>query len=378
MSLIEQRIGDLITQYNETCNQQVTADEISGVNREKEFFEPARQVGSDTSSYKIVPPGYFACNLMHVGRDIVLPIAYNYSTAKNKIVSPAYTVFFLNNHEILNPIYLSMMMKSEEMDRFFWFLTDSSIRDGLSFSDFCEVKIKLPPITIQQKYVNIYNAMKANLKAYQSGLSDLKVVCDGYIDQLKKKTYIHKLGDYIEHSEERNEANQYALDSVRGISIDKKFIPTKADMNGVNLNSYYIVHPEEYAYVTVTSRNGDKISLAMNNSNESYICSSSYLVFKCKQGKLDPRYLEIYFDRAEFDRYARYNSWGSARETFDWPEMCNVQLPMPSMAVQKSIADIYQVYKERQEINKIMEKQINAICPILIKGSIEEAQKAEE
>ena len=101
MSLIEQRIGDLITQYNETCNQQVTADEISGVNREKEFFEPARQVGSDTSSYKIVPPGYFACNLMHVGRDIVLPIAYNYSTAKNKIVSPAYTVFFLNNHEIL-------------------------------------------------------------------------------------------------------------------------------------------------------------------------------------------------------------------------------------------------------------------------------------
>ena len=114
MALVKQKIGDLISPYNVACNQQLSADEISGVNREKDFFEPARQVGADTTSYKVVPSGYFACNLMHVGRDVVLPIAYN-STLKNKIVSPAYTIFCVQDQKSLNPFYLSMMMKSQEM-----------------------------------------------------------------------------------------------------------------------------------------------------------------------------------------------------------------------------------------------------------------------
>lgn len=376
MALIKQKIGNLITPYNVSCNQKLSSDDISGVNREKEFFEPARQVGSDTTSYKIVPPGYFACNLMHVGRDVVLPIAYN-STTKDKIVSPAYTVFSLQNQNTINPYYLSMMMKSEEMDRYFWFFTDSSVRDGLSFSDFCAIELSLPPLDIQQKYVSIYKSMVANLKAYEHGLEDLKLACDGYIENLKKTAPIHKLGEYIELSDERNSDNQYGLNSVRGISIEKKFIPTKADMKDVNLSPYYVVKPGEYAYVSVTSRNGEKISLALNDSQDTYICSSSYIVFRCNKSLLDPRYLRIILGRAEFDRYARYNSWGSARETFDWPEMCEVQIPVPDISIQKSIVDIFSVYNKRKEIVEKLNEYIKTICPILIKGSIEEARKKE-
>ena len=372
MALTKQKIGDLITPYNATCNQQLSAELISGVNKEKDFFEPARQVGADTTSYKIVPSGYFACNLMHVGRDVVLPIAYN-STPKDKIVSPAYTVFSLKNQSAINPYYLSMMMKSEEMDRYFWFFTDSSVRDGLSFNDFCEIELSLPPINIQQKYVNIYKAMVANLKAYERGLEDLKLTCDGYIENLKNTAPIHKLGEYIELSEERNAENLYGLDSVRGISIEKKFISTKADMDGVNLRPYYIVKPDYYAYVSVTSRNGEKISLALNDSSNTYICSSSYIVFKCNNALLNPKFLNIILGRSEFDRYARFNSWGSARETFDWSEMCNVDVPIPDISIQKSIADIYSVYNQRKKIAEKMRENIKSICPVLIQGAIREA-----
>ena len=87
---------------------------------------------------------------------------------------------------------------------------------------------------------------------------------------------------------------------------------------------------------------------------------------------LDPHYLMMFFTRKEFDRYARFNSWGSARETFDWPEMCDVSIPIPSIDIQRSIASIYKVYKERQAIAAQLKEKLNNLCPILIKGSLKE------
>ena len=81
----------------------------------------------------------------------------------------------------------------------------------------------------------------------------------------------------------------------------------------------------------------------------------------------------LFLTRDEFDRYARFNSWGSARETFDWSEMCNVEIPIPDISIQKSIAEIYSVYTQRKKINEQLKAQIKDICPILIKGSLEEA-----
>ena len=161
---------------------------------------------------------------------------------------------------------------------------------------------------------------------------------------------------------------------VRGISIEKKFIETKADMMDVNLRPYLVIQPNDFAYVTVTSRNGEKISVALNDSNATYICSSSYVVFRSKNvEKLLPQYLMLYFSRPEFNRYARYNSWGSARETFDWNEMCNVHIPIPDIKIQKAIAEIFSVYIARKRINEHLKAQIKDICPILIKGSMEES-----
>lgn len=376
MALTKIKLGKYIELFSEKCNiPNLNKDDVSGINKDKEFFEPSNQVGSDTSKYKIVPPNYFACNLMHVGRDVVLPIAYNHS-GKNKIVSPAYQVFKLLDNEELLSEYFFLYLKSSERDRFFWFNTDASVRDGMTWGDFIEVEIELPPISIQQKYVDVYNAMLENQKSYERGLEDLKLVCDAYIDELRKKLTHRKLENYISLCDTKNDDLIYGLDSVRGISIEKRFIDTKANMEGVSLKPYSIVNPNEFAYVTVTSRNGEKISLARNTSNQAYLCSSSYIVFKVNNTKeLLPEYLSMLFERSEFNRYSRFNSWGSARETFDWEEMQDVSFPIPDIEIQQDIVNIFEAYNARKDINEKLKSQIKDICPILIKGSIEEARK---
>lgn len=377
MALTRYYIGRFVETYIEVCGiSDLSTDDVSGVNRDKEFFEPSKQVGTDTSKYKVVPPNYFACNLMHVGRDVVLPVALNHTNHK-KIVSPAYTVFKVIDNEKLLRDYFFIMLKSSERDRYFWFHTDSSVRDGMSWEDFCNLEIELPPLPIQQKYVNVYNAMLANQRVYESGLEDLKLICDAYIDKLRHELIQEPIGQYIEMSSQKNDDLIYSVNDVRGISIEKRFITTKADMTGVSLKNYSVILPDEFAYVTVTSRNGEKLSLAHNGSEDTYLCSSSYVVFLVNnKEKLLPSYLSIFFNRTEFDRYSRFHSWGSARETFNWSDMCDVKIPVPDIKIQQYIVNIYTVYQLRREINEQLKAQIKDICPILIKGSIEEATNA--
>ena len=375
MALTKIKIGSFVKIYNENCNiPDLTPDKVSGINRDKMFFEPSRQVGGDTSKYKIVPPNYFACNLMHVGRDAVLPIALN-NTDCNKIVSPAYTIFYISNENLVLKEYFYILLNSDEKDRYFWFNADASVRDGMSWEDFCNLELNVPSLPIQQKYVKVYKAMLANQKAYERGLEDLKLTCDAYIENLRKEIPCEPIGPYIEQQFEKNTDGKYGTESIKGISIKKEFIETKADMQGVSLTPYILVKPDYFAFVPVTSRNGEKITLSHNITKDTYIVSSSYIVFKVSKLEiLDPDYLFIYFNRPEFDRYARFNSWGSARETFDWKEMQEVKIPIPDIKIQKSIVEIYKVYQTRKEINEKLKAYLKNICPILIKGSTEEAR----
>lgn len=370
------KLGDYIELLEEknTSNFFAVSD-VRGLSIEKKFIDTKADMdGVNLKSYLIVAPEDFAYVTVTSRNGEKITLAYN-STDETYIVSSSYVVFHVKNTEALIPEYLFMIFNRPEFDRYARFNSWGSARETFSWDEMCNINLELPSIDIQQKYVNIYNAMVANLKAYENGLEDLKLTCDGYIENLKKSTPIHKLGEYIKLSEERNADNRYGLDSVRGISIEKKFIPTKADMEGVNLSPYYVIKPDYYAYVSVTSRNGDKISLALNDSPDTYICSSSYIVFKCNKSQLNPRYLRIILGRSEFDRYARFNSWGSARETFDWSEMCNVEIPVPDISIQKSIADIFSVYNQRKKIAEKMRENIKSICPVLVQGAIREAMR---
>ena len=172
------------------------------------------------------------------------------------------------------------------------------------------------------------------------------------------KSNYKRLGDYIRQVDVRNKDEK--VTRLLGVSIDKKFIESIANTIGTDMSVYKIVKHRQFAYGPVTSRNGDKVSIALLLEEECII-SSSYTVFEITDTKkLLPEYLNLWFKRPEFDRYARFHSHGSAREIFDWEEMCNVELPVPPIEEQEKIVDAYQKIETRIALKKKINENLEA------------------
>lgn len=166
-----------------------------------------------------------------------------------------------------------------------------------------------------------------------------------------------RLGNYIELVQERNKGAH--ITNLMGVSIAKKFIPSIANIIGTDLSTYRIVHPGNFAFCPVTSRNGEKITIARYKGDEDCIISQAYLPFRViDENKLDPDYLMMWVMRSEFDRYARFHSHGSVRELFSWEEMCNVYLPIPCIEEQRQIVAEYQAVEQRIENNNRLIKAL--------------------
>lgn len=162
----------------------------------------------------------------------------------------------------------------------------------------------------------------------------------------------YKLGELITLCTGGNEDLRFDRSFVKGISIDKTFMETKADLTGISLANYTVVEPKCFSFVTVTSRNGNKISIAYNDSDESFLVSSFYVTFRLNEfGKtvLLEDYLYMFFNRNEFDRYARRDSWGSAREYFYFDNICDVEITLPSISIQQKYVDIYKAMIANQQ-----------------------------
>lgn len=185
------------------------------------------------------------------------------------------------------------------------------------------------------------------------------------LDMTANKTKWVRLGDYIELCDERNTEGKYTVEDVRGISTDKVFIDTKANMDGVSVLTYKVVNPCVFAYVADTSRRGEKIALALNTSSQGCLISSIYTTFRIV-GELLPEYLYMLLSREEFDRYARFNSWGSARENFSWEELCRVRIPLPSMEVQRDLVATYEGLKRLAEDNEALIAPLTEACQAFI------------
>ncbi len=167
---------------------------------------------------------------------------------------------------------------------------------------------------------------------------------------LSKAEY-KRLGDYIREVDVRN--RNLEVKKLLGVSISKEFMPSIANTIGTDMSSYKIVEPRQFAYGPVTSRNGDKVSIALYEDDEKAIVSQAYTIFEVKnKQELLPEYLMMWFRRPEFDRYARFKSHGSAREIFSWEEMCDVELPVPSIEQQQKIVSEYEAVTRRIRLNE--------------------------
>jgi type I restriction enzyme S subunit len=292
------------------------------------------------------------------------------------IVSSIYTIFEVKDKEELIPEYLFIWFNRSEFDRYTRFNSWGSARETFNWEDMCDVRLPIPNIDEQKKYVTLYKGLINNQKVYKNSLDDLQLICDTYIEDLIKTEEPKLLGEYIQQSDERN--NDLKIDNLLGISVNKIFIPTKSKKERLNLSNYKIVRPRQFGYVSVTSRNGEKISIAILDE-EAGLISSTYTVFEVSNTEeLLPEYLYLFFQRTEFDRYARFNSWGSARETFDWAEMCNVKLPIPDIKIQEAIVTIYHTLETRKRINEQLKASIKPLCPVLMRGVIEEMKILKE
>ena len=374
MGLKKYKLGELISLCDErNSDNKYTLSDVKGISIKKEFIEAkADMAGVSLSPYILVRPDSFAYVTVTSRNGEKITLAHN-TSEDTYIVSSSYIVFKVDKPEIILSDYLFVFFNRPEFDRYSRFNSWGSARETFSWEDFCDIDITLPSISQQRKYVDVYLALQNNFAAYQSKVEELKLVCDGYLDKLKIENEKLKIGEFLEVCDERNSEGTYTLNNLRGVSIEKKFIATKADMAGVSLSPYIVVKPYSFVFVPVTSRNGEKITLAINDSKDTYIVSSAYTVFKVQDtNKILPEYLFMFFNRPEFDRYARFNSWGSAREVFTMDDMNDVEIPIPDISVQREIVNIHKCYIERQRIAEALKEQLKNICPVLIRGSLTE------
>lgn len=363
------RLGD----YIEQCDERNVAGNdypIIGINRDKTFMPTVANLdGVDISRYKIVTKKMFVFSGMQTGRDICIRIGL-YDNEQPALISPAYTTFVIHNEKEVLPEYFFMFFNRTESDRYGWFISDSSVRANLDWPRFLDIEIPLPTIAEQRKIVNAWKAFREIKEQNEAKAAPLMQVCQSYIQELKYQYPMQEIGPYIQECNERNLEGKFTEINVRGLATSKGLIETKANLDDVSLNTYKLLRPNEIAFVSDTSRRGDKMSLGLNNSNKTYIVSSISTVFKVDRDNILPDYLYLWFCRSEFDRYARFNSWGSAREAFSFEDMRRCKIPLPPIEIQQAIVNIYKCANEAKQIAEEADRLSREVCPALLQHVI--------
>lgn len=372
MGLTRYKLGDLIEVVDERNLSGIT--KVLGLNKDKEFMPTVANTESvDLSKYKTVKKDRFAFSGMQTGRDKCIRIGMFDVDSEEAVISPAYTTFEVHRSDVISPTYLFMFFNSKERDRLGWFCSDSSIRSNLDWDRFCDFDLDLPSIEIQQKYVDIYNAMVANQKCYEDSLEDLKLACDVELEKLMAESIPRvALGNLFDVVDERNSHGECT--SAMGINISKSFMESKASIG--ELKNYKLVKPGQFAFSGMQTGRDKCIRIALYDQKGQIAISPAYTVLKSINDAVDSNYLMMLFEREESDRLGWFLSDSSIRSNLDLDRFFEIEMPIPNESIMKSLGNIRKVLRERTLINERMKLQIKDICPILIKGSLEEASKS--
>lgn len=372
MALTKEKLGTYLALSNlRNSDGAIGKDDVRGISTGKAFISTKADLTRvNLLNYKVVMPGMFAYVADTSRRGDKISLAYN-DSEDSYLVSSISTVFSVSDEKHLLSDYLYIYFNRPEFDRFARFNSWGSARETFDWDTMCNIDIELPSVEIQQKFVNVYKAMVANQKCYENGLSDLKLTCDAYIEDLRRKMPCEKIGPYIEESTTRNSDNTISF--VQGVNSDSVFCDSIANLTNVNLANYKVVCPGDFAYNpsrinvgSIAHRQGDDVKC---------IISPMYIVFRVKTDLLLPDYLMLWLQRKEFFRSTLFYALGSVRDTFDFKLMKEVRIPIPDVHVQQAIVDIYKCYLKRKEINERLKAQIKDLCPILISGSLQEGGK---
>lgn len=366
MSASEVKWGQL-GEYIEPCDELnsygvYTQEDVRGMTITKEIIPTKADLrGADLSKFLVVKPKEFVYNPRTHGKKIGL--GYN-NTNKSFIISWNNVAFRVKDEDELLPEYLYMIICREEWDRSACFRSWGSSTEVFAWEEFCLMEIPLPSIEVQRELVDTYNGVKTLAEQNEALADTLAKACEALIVDCKNKYPEVELGKYINEYDMRNNDNKIKL--VKSVSVTKEFKDTNAKVNKNELQGYKIVPPNHIAYVQ-TTKNEKCFANALNTSNNQYVVSQVDRVIYSENNRvLDIGYLHLIFRTKEFDRYAIFNSWGSARETFDWNELCRVKIPLPPIDVQQSIVNLYDCMEEAKKIATEARERLKTLCSALV------------
>lgn len=374
MGLTKYKLGELIELVIETNSElKYKADDVRGMTITKEIIPTKANVkDTDLSKFLVVHPYEFIFNPRTHGKKI----GFGYNNSEDTFLISWNNIAFRvspKTKDIVLAEYLFLHFNRSEWDREACFRSWGSSTEVFSWDALCEMEVDLPPIDIQRKYVAVYNAMLANQQSYERGLEDLKLTCETLIDDYKHKAPKISVGDILHEVDNRNADN--SITDVQGINITKQFMPSVANTTGVDLSKYKVVQKGQFAFSGMQTGRDECIRIALFHEDTPIIISPAYSVFEMKREDILAEYVMMWFSRKEVDRLGWFMSDASIRTNLDMERFHEIRIPVPDLEVQKSIVEIYQVYNSRKEINEKLKTQIKDLCPILIKGSIEEAQR---
>lgn len=375
MALTKYKMGQLIELVLDTNEELLYGpDDVRGMTITKEIIPTKADVsGTDLSKFLVVHPGEFIYNPRTHGKRI----GFGYNNTNSNFIISWNNIAFKVKKEMITTVladYLFLHFKRDEWDREACFQSWGSSTEVFSWDTLCDMEVELPSLEVQQKYVDVYNAMLSNQQSYERGLEDLKLVCDAYIEDLRRQIPCEAIGPYIEERNEKNEGNAITL--FQGVNVDHVFTEPKRVAEDSENGS--VVRTGQFAFNKVMKAHNTKLPIALREGPDCVV-SNSYQVFEVTNtNKLLPKYLLLWLNRDETQRYAGFISFGTTRDIFTFDDMKGISIPLPNISIQQSIVDIFACYQARSDINEKLKAQIKDICPILIKGSIEEGRKTKE
>lgn len=374
MALTKYKLGDLIceiTRKNDDLKYGI--EYVRGVSNTKEIMPTKADVDPNViNKFYVIMPNEFIYNPRTTRMGDKVGLAYN-DTGTPLLFTFNNIAFAIKEtaKTLILPDYLYIYFNRSEFDRYAIVNSWGSATELFTFTEMCEIDIELPSIEIQQKYVAIYKAMVKNQQSYERGLEDLKFTVDTLLDKYKKSESKVKMANLLEEIDNRNTDNQFEY--ACGVNITKQFMPSVASSS--DLHNYKIVTKNQFVFSGMQTGRDECIRIALLTDDKSLIVSPAYTVFKIKSDNVIPEYIQMWFSRSETDRYGWFLSDASIRTNLDLECFYGIEIPLPDYSSQMAIVNIYKAYTNRRKIIEQLKTQIKNICPILIKGSIEEARK---
>ena len=347
---------------------------VRGISNSKEITETKADVNEEViKKFYIINPGEFIYNPRTTRMGEKAGLGYN--NTNSPLLFTFNNIAFAIKAEaknVLLPDYLYIYFNRSEFDRYAMSHSWGSATELFTFDEMCNIAIDLPSLPVQQKYVDIYKAMVANQQSYEHGLDDLILSITAFVE---KETKTHKqekintyhLGEIITQRREKYDGSAIP---IRGVSRDGFIEPKQPD---ADLSMYNLYYMNDFVFNPARM---ELNSIALNVYFEKACCSSLYEIFYIsKPDVVLPEYLDILLKRTEFARWCEYVGWGSAREYCRVDTISQYPIGLPSIDKQVSIVKMYNAYKIRKNVSKQLSQQIKDICPILIKGSLEEGKQ---